>query len=280
MKTFLVPIDFSETSKNAAKYAARLAGQIENSNVILYNVSEPVTLMSLSEHSRSALSAKELDKLKSKIHSRGIISITCVAEEGSLIPNLVNYLANNEVDMIIMGTTGATNLKKVFMGSNTINVVKMVNTPVMIIPPTVKYHTIKNVLFTSDFKDVETSTPFHHLKKILNLFGAKLHIVNVDSEHYIELTDAYKKERMIMDENLGSYNPEFAFIRAFDFLEGVSTYIETKQIDAIVTVPKKHNFLAGLFQVSHTKKLGYNSKVPIFAIHPPVTAEGGIVMPS
>jgi nucleotide-binding universal stress UspA family protein len=276
MKTFLVPVDFSETSKNAAKYAIRLAGQVHGSSVILYNVSDPVTLMSLSEHSRMALSAKELEKLKDKIPSRGA-TVTCIAEEGSLMPNLIKYTAENPIDLIIMGTTGATNLKKVFMGSNTLNVVKSVNVPVMIIPPSVKFRPIKSVLFTSDFKDVEATTPFDALKKIVNLFGSKLHIVNVDSEHYIELSEVYKKERALMEEKLGSYNPEFAFIRAFDFLQGVSQFIETKNIDAIVTIPKKHSFLSGMFVVSNTKKLGYNSKVPIFAIHPFVTAEGGMV---
>jgi nucleotide-binding universal stress UspA family protein len=236
--------------------------------------------MSLSEHSRAAVSAKELEKLKGKIASRGIVNITCVAEEGSFIPNLVSYVANNQIDLVVMGTTGATNLKKVFMGSNTLNVVRTINTPVMIIPPTVKFHPIKNVLLTSDFQNIEATTPFHEIKKVLNLFGAKLHIVNVDSEHYIELTETYKKERLLMEEKLGSYNPEFSFLRAFDFLEGVSRYMDTKKIDAIVTIPKKHGFLSTLFQVSNTKKLGYNSKVPIFAVHPPVTAEGGVVMAS
>ena len=277
MKTFLVPVDFSETSKNAAKYAIRLAGQVEGSSVILYNVSNPVTLMSLSEHSRMALSEKELKKLKEKTPSRGVTSISCVAEEGSLVPNLIKYIIDNPVDLIIMGITGATNLKRVFMGTNTLNVVKNVNVPVMIIPPSVKFRPIKNVLFTSDFKDVEETTPFDALKKIVNLFGSKLHIVNVDSEHYIELSETYKKERALMEEKLSSYKPEFSFIRAFDFLQGVSQFIETKHIDAIVTIPKKHSFLSGMFVVSNTKKLGYNSTVPIFAIHPNVTAEGGMV---
>jgi hypothetical protein len=42
--------------------------------------------------------------------------------------------------------------------------------------------------------------------------------------------------------------------------------VETREIDAIITVPRKHNFLSQLFKTSHTKKLAYHSNVPIIAI--------------
>ncbi|MEO6219448.1 MAG: hypothetical protein ABIO81_03400, partial [Ginsengibacter sp.] len=95
----------------------------------------------------------------------------------------------------------------------------------------------------------------------------KLQILNVDSEHYIELTDEYKIERGSMEDKLGSYNPDFSFLRAYDFLEGINRFVETKEMDAIITVPRKHGFLSQLFKTSHTKKLAYHSHVPTIAIH-------------
>ena len=59
---------------------------------------------------------------------------------------------------------------------------------------------------------------FRLLKKYLDTFKPKLEILNVDSEHYIELTDEFKIEREAMEDKLGSYNPEFSFLRAYDFL--------------------------------------------------------------
>jgi hypothetical protein len=153
------------------------------------------------------------------------------------------------------------------MGTNTLNVIRHINTPVMIIPPNAKYDGLKKVLFTSDFKDVARTTPFKSLKEIMDTFKPKLEILNVDSEHYIELTDEYKVEKESMEDKLGKYNPEYSFLRAYDFLEGINRFVESKELDAIITVPHKHSFLAQLFKTSHTKKLAYHSHVPIVALH-------------
>ena len=268
MKTFLVPVDFSDTSKNAARYAAQLAAGIHEAKIILYNASDKVVSISEgNDGSRKNVSANELDILKTELNSLGTTNISFVAEEGSFVSNLEKYLAANKVDMVIMGITGSSRLTQVFMGTNTLNVIRHVSTPVMVVPPDAKYSSIKNVLLISDFKDVANTTPFAEISQTLDLFHPNLHIVNVDSEHYIELTEEYKKERAVMVDHLGKYNPEFSFLRLYDFLDGVNTFVETKNIDAILTVPKKHNFLSVVFQVSHTKKLAYHSHVPIIAVH-------------
>src|SRR5438128_2415887 len=67
--------------------------------------------------------------------------------------------------------------------------------PVLIIPPDAKYRAIKNVVLASDFKEVDTTIPVAPVRATLDLFKPTLHIVNVDSEHYVELTDEYKAER-------------------------------------------------------------------------------------
>lgn len=275
MKTFLVPVDFSEASKNAALYAAHLAATVEGGEIILYNVygKEYFTIGDNHENSRRNVAMNELEDLKSSIASlkssiagAGMADITYVAEEGSFVTNLEQFVNANKIDCIVMGITGSSRLTQVFMGTNTLHVIRHVDVPVMVIPPDAKYTGIKRVLFTSDFKNVKRTTPFDELTDILNMFNPALYVVNVDSEHYIELTDEYKKERAILETKLTAYSPEFSFLRSFDFLDGINLFVETNSIDAIVTVPKKHNFLAQLFQTSHTKKLAYHSHIPIFAI--------------
>ena len=152
------------------------------------------------------------------------------------------------------------------MGTNTLNVVRNINCPVMIIPPDAKFTGLKKVVFISDFKDVARTTPFAALKKIMEGFKPKLEILNVDSEHYVELTPEYKLEREAMEDKLSIYNPEFSFLRSYDFLEGISSFVETRNIDAIITVPRKHSYLSQFFKTSHTKRLAYHSSVPIIAI--------------
>lgn len=269
MKKILVPVDFSDTSVNAAEYAMHLSANISDAEIILYNVYDKISNSSDNdgEGSKKYIVTNELREMGAKFTGPDKGNITYIAEEGSFVSNLEKYVTSNSIDLVVMGITGSSRLKQVFMGTNTLNVIRHINIPVMIIPPDAKYKGINNVLFTSDFKEVDSTTPFNALTSLLDLFKSKLYIVNVDSEHYIELTEEYKKERVVLEEKLGGYSPEFSFLRSFDFLDGISTFVDTKGIDAIITVPKKHNFLSQLFVTSNTKKLAYHSHVPIIAIH-------------
>ena len=268
MKKFLVPIDFSDTSLNAARYAVALTREIPDAQIILYHVYSRIsfaTLSSKEEGSRQLVSESALQNIKEKI-ADGNENISCMAEEGSFVENISDYVMGHYIDLVIMGITGSSRITQVFMGTNTLNVIRHINCPVMIIPPDAQFTGIKKVVFTSDFKDVARTTPFIALKKILDTFKPKVDILNVDSEHYVELTDEFKLEREAMEDKLGSYQPEFSFLRAYDFLEGINQYVETKNIDIIITVPRKHSFLSQLFKTSHTKRLAYYSHIPTIAI--------------
>lgn len=273
MKTFIVPVDFSDTSKNAALYALHLADQIHEAHVIFYNVFDEIvagddgTPLYNDVEARKKVALWGLGNVRDSFNVPAGIEISVHAEEGTVVRNIHKFAAEHNADMIVMGITGSTRLDQIMIGSTTLNVITHATIPVMIIPPDAIYKGLKHVVYTSDFKDVAKTTPFESLLKVLNLFKPKLHVVNVDSEHYVELTDAYKQERVVIEEKLIGYSPEFAFIRAYDFVEGINRYVDTRNIDALITVPKKHNFLSELFKTSHTKKLAYHSHVPIIAIH-------------
>jgi len=274
MKKFLVPTDFSDTSKNAARYAVQMAASIPESKIILYNVFDKIAAGSdgspLTEttEDRKTILNSALHNLELEISDSSGVEIEFIAEENSsLIDAMTKYVKYNGIDLVIMGITGATRLEQIFMGSNTLNFIYEDVCPVIIVPPAAGYKKIENVMFLSDFKDVTNSTPFNSIRRVLDLFKPVLHIVNVDSEHYIELTEEYKAERAKLEKMFQAYTPQFYFMRLFDFLDAISSFTMDRNIDIIVTVPKRHSFVTGLFKTSHTKKLAYHSHVPLVAVH-------------
>ena len=269
MKNFLVPIDFSDTSINAAKYAIGLTKDISDAQVILYHVYSKIsfaTLSSKDEGSRQKVSEEALEEVVTKINDGNSDRVSVVAEEGSFLESIKDYVLGHNTDMVIMGITGSSRMTQVFMGTNTLNVIRHISCPVMIIPAEASFNGFKHGIFVSDFKDVARTTPFAALHSIMDTFKPALDIVNVDSEHFVELSEEYKIERGAMEDKLGKYDPKFSFLRSFDVLDGINSYVETKNIDVIITVPRKHSFLSQLFKTSHTKKLAYHSTVPILAI--------------
>ncbi len=56
-------------------------------------------------------------------------------------------------------------------------------------------------------------------------------------------------------------------MRFYDFEEGIDTYVNDMKINMIITIPRKHSFLAKIFKTSHTRELAFHTNVPLLAVH-------------
>jgi|SRR5450432_644445 len=277
MTNFIVPIDFSETSKNAARYAAHLSANTPDIHLILFNVfdtleygsdSSPLATDKEEDEGRKTIMGLALESVRSELSAITDAKISCVAEEDNHFVNtLENYVRNKNIQLIIMGITGSTRLSQIFIGSNALKVVNRRIAPVIMVPPDAVSTSAKNIMLLTDLDDVENTIPIDSILAVLHLFQPSLHVVNVDSEHYVELTAEYRAERDKLEKMLAGFNPEFYFIRIFDFMEAINQFVKDKKIDLILTVPKKRSFLTNLFKTTHTSKLAYHSHVPIVAIN-------------
>jgi nucleotide-binding universal stress UspA family protein len=208
-----------------------------------------------------------LESVKREITSITSARISLVAEESNrFLDTLEKYVRKNNIQLIIMGITGSTRLGQIFMGSNTLNIVKRGIVPVIIVPPHAHSESAKNVMLLTDFKDIENTIPLDTVKTVLDLFRPRLHIVNVDHEHYVQVTEEYKSERGKVETMLKDYQPEFYFIRLFDFMDAINQFVLDNKIDLILTFPRKHSFLSNIFKTTNTTQLAYHSHVPIVAI--------------
>lgn len=273
MKRIIVPTDFSDTAKNAARYAVQMADTIPDASIIFYNLTDRISLGSDSspltedKNDRFTVLQAALDNLRTELRELSNVNIELVVEEGSsLTDSIERYVRHHGIDLIIMGITGATRLEQIFMGSNALNVVNLGVCPVIVVPPNAVYKPINKVLFACDLKNVATTIPFAPIKSVLNIFKPTLMVVNVDTDHYVEVTDEYKSQRAILEQKMQEYNPEFYFIRMYDFQDSIGSFATDRDVDLILTIPKKHHFLSGFFKTSHTKKLAYHSHVPILAV--------------
>jgi nucleotide-binding universal stress UspA family protein len=261
MKDVIVPVDFSETSLNAARYAADMLSGKPDAHVILYNM--------FKDENESETTGKYLESLKGEFLQKGVAdNIECIKEYGeNLIDSLGRLAYQKSAELIVMGISEKDEWQQLFTGSNTLKMADQNVCPVMIVPHVSKYAGIKNIALTSDFKNVEATTPVLAIKTILKMFNASLHIVNVDNEHYVALTDEYLAERGKMQEMFADFNPEFYFIGMNDFYDAIEQFSKDRNIDLLIVIPKNHSFINRMFSASHTKKLAFHSSLPILAAH-------------
>ena len=151
MRDIIIPVDFSETSLNAARYAAAMLSGKPNTRVILYTM--------FKAEDESATSEQYLQSLKAELEQKGVSNIETVKELGTdLIDSLGRLAYQKTAELIIMGITEKEEWRQLFSSSNTVKMAEQNVCPVMIIPPTAKYNGITNISLASDFKEVDATT--------------------------------------------------------------------------------------------------------------------------
>lgn len=260
MNTVIVPVDFSETSLNAARYATQLFAGQKNTKILLYHSYEkPVE----ADHANGAI-----ENVKTELMQNNALQIEVLAfEESDFVDGLEKTARHRKADLIIMGITGKSAIAQVFFGSNTLKMAERKVCPVLIVPEAASFSPIRNVMLTSDFKNTIESTPSGLIKDFLDAFKPQLHIVNVDNEHYISLTENYEGEKQELRKMFADYNPEFYFMRLFDVDEAINLFAESRNIDLIIAIQKNHSFIQKLLKGSRTKILSFHSKMPILVMH-------------
>ena len=259
MNTVIVPVDFSETSLHAARYAAQLLTGHYGVTLVLYH--------SYSKASEAGKATEMLEQLKAGIMKDHIVKMEILAhEEDDFVDGLEKAARHRRADLVIMGITGKSAIAQVLFGSNTLKMAERKVCPVMIVPENAPFAPLKNVMLTSDFKNTVESTPSAPIKDFLDVFRPQLHVVNVDKDHYISLTEDYEKEKQEMRQMFADYQPQFYFMRLYDVDEAINLFAESRNIDLIIVIQKNHSFIDKLLRGSRTKTLSYHSKVPILVM--------------
>jgi nucleotide-binding universal stress UspA family protein len=260
MNTVVVPVDFSETSISAAKYATNLFKGTYGLELILYHMA--------ADESGADLAQAGLDNLITILQQPGLNITTIITKGRDLIDETDKVARHRKADLIVMGITGRSELAQVLIGSNTLKMAQTKTCPVLIIPPMATYREVKSVLLTTDMKDVVNTIPSALIKNALLAFNyPKLHILNVNSELYISLTEEEQEERNKLKEMFSGFNPEFYFLRLYDVDDAIQQFSEDKQVDMIITIQKEHSLFSRLFNSSHTRKLAYHSNMPVLVVH-------------
>jgi len=276
MKTIIVPTDFSATAYNAARYALGLAQQMGTTRIVLYHAYElivpipdvPTSIPMVDPNDLKSASLEGLEHMKQDLlpllPENAVLEYR--AENHLLASNIEDISKEENADLIVMGTTGGSQLEEILIGSNTIDVVKHTHCPVMIIPSAVTFRPIRKIVFACDFKKVGTSTPVYPLKRLLSVFNAELHVLNIDKEGKGLSTDT-PEASLLLDTLLEGYHPKYHFVDHSNVVQGIMEFADKENADLILTIPRKHGLFEGIFKRSRTAQLAFHTHIPMLAIH-------------
>lgn len=276
MNRILVPVDFSPTSRKAFAFAVEMASRA-GSSIILYHLYTPKKKRSIGVyHDVDAMnkktelnSLKRLQRLRKKVLAdKNDVVVSTIVGRTPLVNNILGFAEHHHIDLIIMGTQGASGLNKVTIGSVAGKVMENADVPVLLIPQKYELTTIEKIVFTTNFETAD-KTAFHFVFEIAKLYNALVTLVN--------LMDPYAKNKKAIEKNIESYG--YILQREFSdskmqFRQLKTTSVENTMenlhdeipFDLMVMARRKLGFADRLFRKSFTKKMAFVTRYPLLII--------------
>lgn len=277
MKTILIPTDFSKNAENALYYAIELAKK-QHSKIILlhaYLVSYPVSEVSyhlIAEQKKQALEDSELQlKAESmKIVHAGGITYECVSDENPPVEAVLKLIRDREIDMVIMGTKGQSNLTNVIFGSNAAAIIEKASCPVIAVPEEAKFKDIKKITYATAYSHSDLY-PLKTVVEMAKLLNAQVNVLHIIESPKLESRKEEKeKMKAFMSEageKIDYNNLSFQLLEGEDVDDALENYLNKDSADLLVLSTHHRGFFKRLFGHSVTKYMAYHSRVPVMAFH-------------
>jgi nucleotide-binding universal stress UspA family protein len=281
MKKILVPTDFSETADNAVEIALQIAQKSKATIYFFHTVTTPIdwakTQLSVPTKPLTVEQQKEMYPEINKQIADAQVKLSELSKKASkmnvdskielgynlLHEDLGRFAEKNKIDLIIMGTHGASGIKDAFLGSNTLKVIRTSNVPVLTVKYKHKSFKIKNLIYASDFEETKANKIIERVKAFADFFGATIHFVFIntpigfeDSEYSLNKIHKVAKEYKIEKyyaQIFNDYTVEQGIIRVSGILKA----------DLITLSTHGYKGFRHLINNNVAETVANNAKVPV-----------------
>ncbi len=264
----LLPTDFSDNAALATQFAIDLARRTNGEILCFHAYDIPhyersMTTALLGEMKKAAennMAEFETDHLKSAgVPFKSKVSI------GNPIRFSKELTEQHNIDIIVMGTKGASGIEEFLIGSNSASVIQTVDVPVLVIPPNSKVKPLQHIVLASDLELKKKERPLMKLREFAKVFNATINILHIQDGDGNE-----SGSRDLVERILGDVPHTYSITSAKEDLdETILNYCESKNADLVAAISKRYGFFQGLFHKSLTSQLAYHTKIPMLALHEP-----------
>ena len=276
MRKIIIPTDFSENAYNALRYAAELFKYEKSEFYVLhayadevYDFDGVITSEFLEEYKKTVKEKcdreleKTLDRIKHQ-YSNPKHSYHSISAFGLLIDE-VNDLAEKEnADLIITSTRGITNDKKLTFGSNTLQIIKYVQCPVLSIPENFRFTDPQRILFPTNYLLPYQRRELKLVGGIARSFCSEIHMLYVSKLSEITLRQKDNKEAIfehLYDVKVHEHQEE-----DLEKTEAIQKLIDELNIDLLILVNSRHSYLENILYSSTIDKIGLHPKIPFLVL--------------
>ena len=282
MKKILFPTDFSDTANNAFLYTLHLA-KLYNAEVFVTHIYDKKVISTLYGGQPELVATiyvdveldefeyfkEESKKLRMIAEENNLsdVKLNFIFKSGNLVSTLGEIIEKEKINLVVMGTSGATNFEKKLWGSNTMNALRSLDIPILSIPKKAIFKGVKNIGFASALKDSDKPI----LANLLNFYDDNNLIIKV---LYIIKNDKNTEvEERLIDKKIASWESEFRnekliFIKKISdsVTKGIYQLIFDENIDIVVIAKRDLSFIDSLFTHSLSEDLAKKMDFPLLVV--------------
>jgi nucleotide-binding universal stress UspA family protein len=273
-RSLLIPTDFSDNAWRALAYALKLYTKEECTfyflNSFYFSSSQSRTF--ITTHFIQILkdsSVRDLKELKAKAEKENTNAghtFEIIASGDELLYAIANSIKKYTIDMVVMGTKGATGVNKFFFGSNTVKTVQNIKgCPVLAVPGTTEFSIPKQIAFPTDFNRPYDTKMLQPLQNFAALYDAHINILHINVEE--NLSDEQNKNMVILKEHLRENKHSFHWMPAYNKKSAViNDFIADLNIDILAMFNYKHSIIENITKEPIIKNIGYQPTIPFLII--------------
>ncbi|WP_452226756.1 universal stress protein [Lacinutrix cladophorae] len=279
MYNILLPTDFSKNSWNAIKYALHfyeysicnfyLLHVNKLNNIAMDDTSYIATSTTIQDEyikpSKKKLVAL-LKKIANQIPNNTNHKFYTVSDYNFFIESIREQVQEKKINTIVMGTKGASGLKKYIVGSNTADVITKVKCTTLVVPENAKYHKIEEIAFPTDYSINYNLQTLFPLSKILDRTTSQLRIIHIKTEAE-KLNTNQEKNKELLADYFNNYKYSFHYLTSKKVEDAVQCFIESRDVDLITMVAKNLNYFQQILFHNKVEEISYHTDIPFLVMH-------------
>lgn len=276
MISILLPTDFSDNSRNAISYALEF---FKHQSVefffmhayqnVDYSHDEMVSRAVVCEilDSIKNTSRKNLENLVAEVEKstpNPKYTYHIISTYNTLVDAANLFSESKNIDLIVMGTTGKSNQRRLKFGSNTFQVLKSVKCPVLAIPFNYKMAELKQILFPTDYRVLYKERELKLLCALAESYKSIITVLHISKNK--KLTVKQGENQAFINDTVQSTEVDFCIENYNDIALGIQNYIKTKDMELLVMVNTRHSFWEKILLESTIDNVGIDLQIPLLVL--------------
>jgi len=274
MKKILVPTDFSKVANNALDEAVNIAKRTSSEIVLLHVIEGGPTSGSIhitgeyqaDDPQEQIYMLKLIERSKEQLEALGGayegVDITTQLRMGNPYHGITDIVNDQDVDMIVMGTTGSSGIEELLIGSNAEKIVRHAKCPVMTVNQKTGKTSCENIVLATGMSEKENDL-VGVLKDLQAQYNSTIHLLWVNTPNNFERDRNTKVRLEDYAQSHGLTNYTINIFNDVTEEEGIVCFARDMDADLIAMVTHRRTGIAHLIAGSIAEDVVNHSKRPV-----------------